>query len=62
MNLCDEIEVNCAHCGEPFTVVVDAAGDHEVTLTEDCAVCCRPMQLTLAVADGELVIMAVEPQ
>jgi Cysteine-rich CPXCG len=60
MTLTVEHAVTCPHCWEQCTILVDlSAGDH--TLIEDCQVCCNPMQLTVTVADGELVAVDAEP-
>jgi hypothetical protein len=40
--------VDCPYCGERFDTMVDAsAGD--VDYIEDCAVCCRPIEMHLRV-------------
>lgn len=45
-------DVTCPYCGERITLAVDSsAGAQEYT--EDCQVCCRPMQVW-AGAEGEL--------
>jgi Cysteine-rich CPXCG len=60
MALTIEHPVSCPHCWETTSVVVDlSAGDQ--TLIEDCQVCCNPMQLTLTIADGELIAVDAEP-
>ena len=42
--------VQCPYCGEPFETVVDfSAGS--TSYIEDCAICCRPIEFTLEVAD-----------
>jgi hypothetical protein len=42
--------VHCPYCGEPFDTVVDfSAGS--TSYIEDCAVCCRPIEFRLEVAD-----------
>lgn len=46
-----EHEVNCPYCGEPFSVVVDPTAGPQ-TYIEDCAVCCRPVQLSVAVDEA----------
>ena len=46
--------LNCPHCGEGFETTADlsAGSQHYV---EDCAVCCRPIEVCLRVSDdGEL--------
>lgn len=51
--------VTCPHCWESIEVRVDlSAGDQ--SYVEDCSVCCRPMALSIIVADGELVELAAE--
>lgn len=48
-----EARVHCPWCGEPLTIVIDtSAGDQ--AYVEDCQVCCRPMQVSFSVSDGEL--------
>lgn len=49
-----ETEVYCPFCGEAFSIVVDCSEDHQV-YTEDCFVCCRPIQFQIECSDGELV-------
>ena len=45
-------DVVCPYCGESITVAVDpGSGEHQEYI-EDCAVCCRPWQVTVAF-DGE---------
>jgi Cysteine-rich CPXCG len=48
-----EIEVSCPWCGEHYPTTIDTSqGDH--TTIEDCAVCCRPIELTVACEPGEV--------
>ncbi|HHM04984.1 MAG TPA: CPXCG motif-containing cysteine-rich protein [Gammaproteobacteria bacterium] len=48
------VEVSCPYCGESFSTVVDGWGGSQ-TCVEDCAVCCRPVLLTLDIdANGTL--------
>jgi hypothetical protein len=42
----------CAFCGEENEVLVDPSGGRRQTFTEDCAVCCRPNLVTLAVDEA----------
>jgi transcription elongation factor Elf1 len=46
--------VTCPYCGEPIVLVVDcSAGDQRYT--EDCFVCCQPIDVTVEIAaDGTL--------
>ena len=57
----DSVSVGCPHCGETFTLAVDASeGDAEYVV--DCEVCCRPMTIRLGWEDGELVRLDVAPE
>jgi hypothetical protein len=48
-----EHEVACPSCGETITLFIDASAGHQQYI-EDCAVCCRPMQVTIEADDGEV--------
>ncbi len=51
----ESILIHCPYCGEAFESQADtsAGSQHYV---EDCAVCCRPIEVRLTVGDdGELV-------
>ena len=55
------VTYQCAFCGEDNDVLVDPTAGARQTFTEDCAVCCRPNLITLAVdADGETTVAAVQ--
>lgn len=60
MNLSEDIEVECPHCGEVFAIEVDTARGSYTTI-EDCAVCCRPMTLTIRCRPGEVESVDVAP-
>ncbi len=49
----EEVEVSCPACWESIAFTVDLSGG-SASFTEDCPVCCRPMQVWLEVqADGK---------
>jgi len=51
----DPITIHCPYCGESYETVIDlsAGSQHYI---EDCAVCCRPIEIALNVDDdGELI-------
>jgi hypothetical protein len=53
MNALVESEIQCPHCGEFYSTMIDTSqGEH--TTIEDCTVCCRPIQLTVACEPGEI--------
>jgi transcription elongation factor Elf1 len=50
----EPLVIHCPYCGEAFETSVDlsAGSQHYI---EDCAVCCRPIEVHLKVSDdGEL--------
>jgi hypothetical protein len=43
--------VTCPYCGEPIELLLDgSAGEQDYV--EDCPVCCRPINVHVAVDDG----------
>ncbi len=53
MEIMIESEIQCPHCGEIYRTVIDSSQGAFVT-TEDCPVCCRPIQLDVACEPGEV--------
>ncbi|MHB2025334.1 MAG: CPXCG motif-containing cysteine-rich protein [Elusimicrobiota bacterium] len=49
----DWLSLECPYCGEGFEVHVTSEHDGQ-TMFEDCAVCCRPVQILIEVEDGEI--------
>lgn len=53
MELLEERDIGCPYCGETITVNVDCSvGSHD--FIEDCAVCCRPIELHAEIDAGQL--------
>lgn len=51
MNLIEDAEINCPYCGKKFAIQVNTeAGPY--TTTEDCAICCGPITLTIRCRPG----------
>jgi len=51
----ETITIQCPYCGESYETVVDLSAGSQ-RYVEDCAVCCRPIEVTLQVGDdGELI-------
>lgn len=50
----EPVVIHCPYCGEAFETVVDlSAGSQQYT--EDCAVCCRPIEIAVNVDEqGDL--------
>jgi len=51
------VEVECPYCGEMFDVRVDP-GEEGQSLVQDCQVCCKPVQLSVDVEDGDISVFA----
>jgi Cysteine-rich CPXCG len=54
MHLIAETEIICPHCGEVFPIQIDTSQPEQI-LIEDCAVCCRPITLTIRCRPGAIV-------
>jgi len=51
----ETIAIQCPYCGESYETVVDLSAGSQ-RYVEDCAVCCRPIEIALRVGDdGELI-------
>ncbi len=58
----EEVAVQCPHCGETITLVIDLS-DGDQSYVEDCSVCCAPMVVSYSVdEDGSLTDIAVDPE
>ncbi len=53
----ETVRLFCPYCGEPVEIIVDTSIDLQDYI-EDCSVCCRPMEMTVAVVDGEISVSA----
>jgi hypothetical protein len=49
--------VQCPYCGEPIEILIDeSAGDQQYI--EDCAVCCRPIEIAVALDEESGVLVS----
>lgn len=48
-----EVEVECPFCGESQTVLIDPSEEKQ-SYIEDCAVCCRPIQLHILLQEDNI--------
>ncbi|MEQ1579837.1 MAG: CPXCG motif-containing cysteine-rich protein [Steroidobacteraceae bacterium] len=53
------IEVMCPNCGESILLFFDLSLESQ-SYIEDCAVCCRPMQVSYEVDAGEVQNLSVD--
>jgi hypothetical protein len=50
------VRVHCPYCGEPLELAIDQSVDLQ-RYVEDCAVCCRPIEVAVAIdAAGEVLL------
>ena len=50
----ETVSIQCPYCGESYETTVDLSAGSQ-RYVEDCAVCCRPIEVALRVDDaGEL--------
>ena len=54
----ETVAIQCPYCGESYETVVDLSAGSQRYI-EDCAICCRPIEIALSVnAEGALVEVA----
>lgn len=54
-----EAETSCPGCGEPVALAVDTSAGPKQRYYEDCAVCCRPMEVDVRCEPGTLLELTV---
>jgi len=55
----EEVIVDCPSCGEHVALDVDTTGGVEQSYFEDCAVCCRPMEIFVRCEPGRVLSISV---
>ncbi len=53
MDIVEEIEVVCPHCGGRFTIEIETTS-RQLDMIEDCAVCCHPLNFHISCVPGEV--------
>ncbi len=54
----ETVVVHCPYCGESYETPIDLSAGSQ-SYIEDCAVCCKPIEIALRVTDdGELLDIA----
>ena len=48
-----EVEFFCPYCAQPISFLLEELYG-EQTYIEDCEVCCRPIQISYSIQDGEI--------
>jgi transposase-like protein len=49
-----ETTVVCPYCGEESTILIDQSAGDEQQYVEDCQVCCKPWQVVVTAAGGDV--------
>ena len=50
----EELNLNCPYCREAITVLLDTGIFGYEQIVDDCEVCCRPIEISYYVEDGEV--------
>ncbi|NVK27706.1 MAG: CPXCG motif-containing cysteine-rich protein [Flavobacteriia bacterium] len=50
---------NCPFCNADISVLIDPSIPHQ-NYIEDCEVCCRPLEISLTVENGELMSFDIQ--
>lgn len=58
MNALESRFIRCPYCGESIEILIDCSTDQQQYI-EDCAVCCRPITLSVACDDEHLSVEAL---
>ena len=58
----DEIEYffHCPYCGENISMLIDLNFNNQL-YTEDCEVCCNPLEFDLSIENNYLKLFSVDP-
>jgi hypothetical protein len=60
MDIVEDAGVSCPYCWEMFAISVDTSYA-TCEMIEDCAVCCRPIHLSIRCRAGSVVSIEAEP-
>jgi len=55
----EEAIVHCPSCGEAVALAIDTSAGDEQEYVEDCAVCCRPMDVFVRCRPGAVVAISI---
>jgi len=58
----EEAIVDCPSCGEQVALEVDTTAGNEQSYVEDCAVCCRAMDVFVRCRPGETLSISVSAE
>jgi hypothetical protein len=55
----EEVIVDCPSCGEAMALDVDTTAGEQQSYFEDCAVCCKPMEVYVQCRPGRVLSISV---
>ncbi|MGH8398733.1 MAG: CPXCG motif-containing cysteine-rich protein [Gammaproteobacteria bacterium] len=58
MNSIEPVDIQCPYCGETIEISVDCSVESQRYI-EDCQVCCRPIEMTVAINEAGLPVVEV---
>jgi hypothetical protein len=58
MSFLQDISILCPYCGEQIGILVDCSIPSQEYI-EDCQVCCRPINLSVVVSEGQQPVVSV---
>ena len=50
----EELNLTCPYCHQAITVLVDTGVYEHTSIVDDCEVCCRPIEISYSVEDGQI--------
>jgi len=53
----EEKFITCPYCIQSISILLDTGIEGSVNIIDDCEVCCRPIDITYSVEDGEVIAM-----
>ncbi len=56
----EELFVDCPHCWERISILVDVSQNVRHSFVEDCEVCCNPLAFRVVISQGEVAEVDVE--
>ena len=59
MDLLIPAEIECPYCGDVYETMLDTSQE-SFSLVEDCATCCRPIELRVRCQPGEIESLEIE--
>lgn len=61
MNTIEQVSVQCPYCGQQIELEIDCSvGDQQYT--EDCPVCCKPVTITVKLAEKGVPAVEARPE